>query len=67
MSLATFRNTPFYGEELYALHPIQKLKDHPLLAVGNCLFKTFTVTLRIWKPSPPHSDKGSALKSVQRM
>jgi len=35
----------FYGEGLLAPHPTPKLKDHPLLAVCDCLFSIFTVTL----------------------
>jgi len=37
----------FYCEELLAPCPSPKLEDHPLLTVGDCLFKIFVVTLRI--------------------
>jgi hypothetical protein len=37
----------FYWEELLAPCPSPKLEDHPLLTVGDCLFKIFVVTLRI--------------------
>jgi len=31
----------FYGEDLLAFHPTSKRKNHPLLAVRECLFKIF--------------------------
>jgi hypothetical protein len=34
----------FYGEGLSAPHPTPKLEDHPLLAVCDFLFSTFTTT-----------------------
>jgi len=37
----------FYGEEFLAPRPTPKLEDHPLSAVGDCLFNTFAATLRI--------------------
>jgi hypothetical protein len=40
----------FYGEELLAPRLTPKLEDHPLLAVRDCLFKTFAATLHIWRP-----------------
>jgi hypothetical protein len=37
----------FYDEELLALRPNSKLKDHPLSAVRDCLFNIFAATLHI--------------------
>jgi hypothetical protein len=37
----------FYGEELLAPRPTPKLEDHPLSAVGDCLFNLFAATLHI--------------------
>jgi len=37
----------FYGEELLAPRRTPKLKVHPLLAVRDCLFSVFSVTLHI--------------------
>ena len=43
-----FRNKDsFYGEELLAPRPTPKLEDHPLLAVRDCSFNIFAVTLHI--------------------
>ena len=43
-----FHNTiRFYGEELLAPRPTPKPEDHPLLAVRDCLFNIFAVTLHI--------------------
>jgi hypothetical protein len=39
----------FYGEELLDPRPTQKLEDHPLSAVCNCLFSIFAATFHIWK------------------
>jgi uncharacterized membrane protein len=39
----------FYGEELLASRPTQKLEDHPLSAVCDCLFSIFAATFHIWK------------------
>jgi hypothetical protein len=51
---ATFRSMlHFYCKELLVPCPMPKLKDHPLLAVCNCLLNIFAVTLHIWKASPP--------------
>jgi hypothetical protein len=36
-----------YGEELLVPRPIPKLEDHPLYAVGDCLFNIFAATLHI--------------------
>jgi hypothetical protein len=55
----------FYGEGLLAPRPTPKLEDHPLLAVCNCLFNIFTVTLHNQRTSlhlqpedaPCHDDK----------
>ena len=47
-SLCTFRNKiRFYGEELLGPRPNPMLDDHPLSAVRECLFNTFTATLHI--------------------
>ena len=35
----------FYGEELSAPRPTPKLEDHPLSALGDCLFNIFAATL----------------------
>jgi len=35
----------FYGEELFAPHPIPKLEDCHMLAVHDCLFNIFVATL----------------------
>jgi len=35
----------FYGVQLSAPCPTPKLQDHPLSAVHDCLFNTFTATL----------------------
>jgi len=44
----TIRNMiRFYGEELLAPRPTPKLEDHPLSAVGDCLFNTFATNLHI--------------------
>jgi len=41
-----FRNKArYYGDELSAPRPTPKLEDHPLSAVGNCLFVIFAATL----------------------
>jgi hypothetical protein len=41
-----FRNNLiFYGEELLAPRSTPKLDDHPLSAVGDCLFNIFAATL----------------------
>jgi len=48
----TFHNKDFCSEEL-APHPTPKLEGHPLLAVCNCLFNIFTVTLHTWRPFLP--------------
>jgi hypothetical protein len=42
----------FYGELLVA-RPTQKLEDHPLSAVRDCLFNIFAAALHNWRPSPP--------------
>jgi hypothetical protein len=48
-----FHNIPsFYGEELLAHYPNPKLENHPLSAVHQCLFNTFSATLHIWRPFP---------------
>ena len=48
-----FHNIPsFYGKELLALYSNPKLENHPLSAVRECLFNTFSATLHIWRPSP---------------
>jgi hypothetical protein len=39
----------FYGEELLAQRQTPKLKDHPLLAAGGCLFIVFEPTLHSWR------------------
>jgi hypothetical protein len=36
-----------YGEELLTPRPTPKLEDHPLSAVGDCLFNIFAATLHI--------------------
>jgi hypothetical protein len=65
--LENFRNKLiFYGEELLALRSTPKLKDHPLLAVRDCLFNIFAPTLHTWRPllhpqpvdAPCRGDKG---------
>ena len=48
-----FHNIPsFYGKEVLAVYPNPKLENHPLSAVRECLFNTFSATLHIWRPSP---------------
>ena len=43
-----FRNyANFYYEDLLEPCPSSKLEDHPLLTVGDCLFRIFAGTLRI--------------------
>jgi hypothetical protein len=37
----------FYCEDLLAPRPTPKLEDHPLSAVGYCLFNTLAATLHI--------------------
>jgi hypothetical protein len=43
----------FYGEEMLAPRQTPKLEDHPLSAVGDCLFNIFTAALQNWRASPP--------------
>jgi hypothetical protein len=46
-----FRNiVSFYGENLLAPLPTTRLDDHPLSAVGDCLFNILAATLHIWSP-----------------
>ena len=41
-----FRNkASFYSEELLALRPTPNLEDHPLSAVGDCLFNISAATV----------------------
>jgi hypothetical protein len=68
-SCVTFRNKlVFYGEEFY---PISKLEDHPLSAVRDCSFNTFTATHHIWSLSslppaqrPCRAGKGTTLQRI---
>jgi hypothetical protein len=41
--------------------PTLQLEDHSLLAVRDCLFKIFTATLHIWRPSAPSAAWGRAM------
>ena len=51
-----FRNkASFYGEELSTPRPTSKPEDHPLSAVRDCLFNTFTATLHIGDGSSIHN------------
>jgi hypothetical protein len=43
----------FYGEELLAPRPTNKLEDHPLSAVRDCLFNIFAATLQNWREPLP--------------
>jgi hypothetical protein len=43
----------FYGKKLLTPNPTPKLKEHPLLAVHDCLFNIFTTTHHVWRLSPP--------------
>jgi len=46
--MLTFRNNDsFYSETFLTHRPNSKLEDHPLSAVGDCLFNIFTATLHI--------------------
>jgi hypothetical protein len=46
-----FRNVIiFYAEELLAPLPTQKLEDHPLSAVRDCLFNIFAATIHMHRP-----------------
>jgi len=48
-----FRNTVIiYDVELLAPRPTPKLKDHPVLAVRDCVLNIFAATLRIGGRSP---------------
>jgi len=45
----------FYCEELLAPRPNPKKKDHPFLAVHDCLFNIFAATLHIGARSSFHN------------
>jgi hypothetical protein len=42
-------------------HPTPKLEDHPLSAVRDSLFNTFSAVLYDWIPSPPSATRGSTI------
>jgi hypothetical protein len=52
---------PFYGEELPASCPVQKLEDHLLPTVRNLFFNVFAAAFHTWRPSPPSAAGGHAM------
>jgi len=62
ISWRLLNNFLFYRVGLLAPRPTPKSEDHPLFAARDCLLNIFAATLHIWRPSPPSTIWGRAMK-----